>query len=1582
MFAIFVADFNNANAVTRIYVEDWNATLFDSADQPYFPEQVRLINERVALFGESEWRGGDVALLDGPRSCFYWGMGNINFNGVLNSIDEDNEMQYEERNFFHSTDPSALTGWGTGSGVELRWMPDLRDIQARNDLGGSEPIHESPRYVYEYRVLRGTTPSGLQEIAVVDTVSAGGIDELTSFFDAGAISGSYYYAIRSVLADGSVREYTLDPIIVSTAADNHPHFWAVRGDHQERIYAEDSGETEWPFVFRADAPIEPDAGLTLEIYQQYDGIDDNGQDPAYQFDVTGDFDESTLTCTFVWDISDLPTDSDSLAEYFSQNGAMFYRLVYERGSARFVCPAEHTVEYDSVPYTIKHFHSSGFNNRTMGGGWKEYLANTNSPTWQQACVTAVSKIKNGNNGMGIAYDGVFFDTVDIADADIHCEVRPIELVSMPDYHTEVIALMGGVLDFVGSSDFDVYVNTTELDFLEHFKNDSRLTGSMLENGTSYPVGVQALGEGIRRARGMPDLDTIIRDQHDWTATSDGRLQALSLYLMCRSHLAAEDNLLFGCKFEDRPDHTVAIVPEELLIFGDEIGDVYANVEVWPSPSDFLPANPDSAADPENYIAMQQWVNSNASPLSVSDGSYYFLVRKFMLEDGLEGVATDATMAAVAWYLGDGSEVQVSATELLGDTDEDWYELQVDAYDSASPEDRILVSQGARLWSELVATDMTFDNFIGGYHPTMRVFFNKPVHSPSLQEQPVTLQSTPGIPIDIAVEASQWNGEELDTLRVDGSSIGLVSEMVFTFSDADGLYHYDYDEQVSPGFVYGGFLPAVLKGTDGLVYCGELEVQIESTDEPDLTIAEQAAYLIPDSEEESAIFAVQIDVDEGGAPVGAAYADLQPFGGQSMVTLGDTGENGDIAPNDGIWSVTLDDPIVERGTTYEIEVTVRDTEWNVARRMVQATVASEVVDQGPSTGALKDLAGTPSSVAAFDLVDGTTDGSQEILVTADGEVGQLFKAVPSPSESQSFSYSTDEYFESGGRIPSGAASILFADINNDGHEDFFYTLNQAPALFVWNPDIDKFQPESEMFLDYAPESVYAAAWGDYNRDAWIDLVLICSFAAGAAPDGYSPGTINLAVYRNSQGRFEHSNAIPVELGSGAAIPTELPALGVTLGYVNGDMLLDAVVTDVTTLDGSLRVAINQGFVSKDSDFGFADLTGAWFGKLGDPAGVVSSKMADLDNDGLFDLVLARQGQDDNLRFYRNLGTHYEAAEWKETAVTEDLAGIAIGDLDLNGWIDVLTVPGEVNQVATGAPRLLLNHLVHGTRLVEHPELNIPEAPTAGVVAFDWVGDKPSLYLGRVPAGPQLDEGFFYSFPKSQAADYLRLQKAHSTGLVNGSGIGTKIAATYTVDGERFTQTRVVSGNGGPGGADLHTLVYGFGKAHSGATVDLTVVWPDSTIEQNEISMPYNSSQDPTTIYEVSALNGQTFSVLESSLSASFQVGAEDNWWVFEWDADYQTRPEVEVWLDASAGPACDCLGSRNHLVLDPATVSGVELSVTPTSTGLYRHRVTWKGLCCALNCKLHYEARSELNGIMHVVGDGFAVSPKRSCPFNP
>lgn len=524
-------------------------------------------------------------------------------------------------------------------------------------------------------------------------------------------------------------------------------------------------------------------------------------------------------------------------------------------------------------------------------------------------------------------------------------------------------------------------------------------------------------------------------------------------------------------------------------------------------------------------------------------------------------------------------------------------------------------------------------------------------------------------------------------------------------------------------------------------------------------------------------------------------------------------------------------------------------------------------------------------------------------------------------------------------------------------------------------------EANPFLDYAPDIVYSAVWGDYNQDAWVDLIMLCAFPGGGGPPGYSLGAANMVVFRNNCGRFAFSSAVPVDLGGGSLVPPDPFIYNLALGYVNGDHLLDAVFTDIDGFSGAVRVALNQGFDSTARDFVFADATSTWFGAGGSPTGVSSTRFADLDHDGKMDVVFACESLDDNLLCYRNTGSNYEELHLGVKPFDEDLADVTLSDLDLNGWMDILTVPDDShNQV--GKPRVLYNGLLAGGEFAEYADSGIPTGAISGALAFDWVGNKPSVFLGRAPAGTGMDvEDSFYAFKSSNdevPGKYVRLRFVPDQSVTNGSGIGTRIAVPSNGD----TLSQWIMCNRGRGSQDPRILVFPLADSDPDI-INICVTWPDGNVKvfQNQPVLTEVPGLEGAETATIGLTDNRLFTVDSTSLEGSFQAGVQESWWIFEWDADYQTWPELDVWLESGPPGGCTCVAPGDTTTIDP-DMPDVDVLVSQTATGLYHHEVTWKGWCCELNCQVGFTARSVLNGRTTIVGTGTAISPKRACPTNP
>jgi hypothetical protein len=228
--------------------------------------------------------------------------------------------------------------------------------------------------------------------------------------------------------------------------------------------------------------------------------------------------------------------------------------------------------------------------------------------------------------------------------------------------------------------------------------------------------------------------------------------------------------------------------------------------------------------------------------------------------------------------------------------------------------------------------------------------------------------------------------------------------------------------------------------------------------------------------------------------------------------------------------------------------------------------------------------------------------------------------------------------------------------------------------------------------------HAAAWGDVNRDGWADLY-VGTFAdrpgqayrqrgaSGPSPDRFfwggpngfsvdasfpemrgrasgavfadldSDGTPELVVAQNG-GRSGTPATSVLDLESGAwrrvELPVSLGARAVGVLDADGDGLLDLFITEDRWSGGSSRLLRNEG------DLAFADVTH----QAGLPPDIhgLGVSTADLDGDGRPDIFVSGS----NRLFVNRGGTFREVSsrvfDWEEFEEEDDVAGVAVADLN--------------------------------------------------------------------------------------------------------------------------------------------------------------------------------------------------------------------------------------------------------------------------------------------------------------------------------
>src|SRR5215471_7440644 len=421
----------------------------------------------------------------------------------------------------------------------------------------------------------------------------------------------------------------------------------------------------------------------------------------------------------------------------------------------------------------------------------------------------------------------------------------------------------------------------------------------------------------------------------------------------------------------------------------------------------------------------------------------------------------------------------------------------------------------------------------------------------------------------------------------------------------------------------------------------------------------------------------------------------------------------------------------------------------------------------------------------------------------------------------------------GKVKTYGTGVAIADFDNDGHQDILITGFPNCVLYHNNGNGTFTDVTEDAGLGNAGRWGASAAWFDYDRDGFLDLV-ICNYAEmsfeGVAPrcDYLNVRTyceqraykgMPLTLYHNNRnGTFtdvSRSSGLNRFVGR---------ALGVVALDVDGDGWPDLFIARDANPNLLLLNKHDGTFAdaSVEAEIGY-DSNGNAKAGMGVDAG-------DINGDGRPDFVVTNFSFEYPSLFLSRPGLLFDdgarAAGIAGAARLDVAWGVHFVDFDNDGLLDLMLVAGHVNEVVeTLQPQvkykerpLLLHNLGHG----QFEDVSLRAGPAfsrgylaRGLAIGDWDNDgAPDAIFTCVADSPVL----------------LRNNVGQKNSWVGVQLIGTKsnrdaIGAKLTLNLRDRKLIRWVTGGSSYLSSHDKRVVFGLGIFPAHQTVDIEILWPN-------------------------------------------------------------------------------------------------------------------------------------------------------------
>jgi hypothetical protein len=415
-------------------------------------------------------------------------------------------------------------------------------------------------------------------------------------------------------------------------------------------------------------------------------------------------------------------------------------------------------------------------------------------------------------------------------------------------------------------------------------------------------------------------------------------------------------------------------------------------------------------------------------------------------------------------------------------------------------------------------------------------------------------------------------------------------------------------------------------------------------------------------------------------------------------------------------------------------------------------------------------------ASFSDLD--LDGRPDLGVTSDAAGPRLFLSRPDASFAALRPFADHE------------RAIVFGDCDNDGYRDVLVTGGAAVLTMYRNGGDGGFTniTATSNVVSLNPEG---AAFLDYNRDGLLDVI---------APSGT---TNSMGLWRN-QGSCVFTNATAAAM---------LPSAGVD----NGEQVLACdydVDGDVDVLFGTAQDKDGGGelLVFKNGGNGAFALSNVGLGAAAGLDYRAAFALGDYDNDGDFDLFIARFAPRKPALFRNNgNGTFTDVSATTQDLIgasAVNLAGATFGDLDNDGFLDLITV-------ANGAADRIYRNLGGGKFALIQGSTGLNDTSgdkdSTGVALadLDLDGDLDPYLNNRGTSPSRL------YLNASNSLNYLRVRVVGKGAGASPADATGAVVLLYDSTGTTLLATRDVSG-GGAMGQNEALIHFGLANSWGGGT----------------------------------------------------------------------------------------------------------------------------------------------------------------------